>query len=112
MFLVSGKDEAGWLGTAANLLLGMAMVLAAAFVYLRQRTRRGALLGLAAGVAAGTAVMAAANYWFFLPTYGIPREALGSTLKVVVLFNLVKGTLSSTLTFLLYKRVRPLLSSG
>ena len=109
IFLLSGKDEAGFLGTAANLACSLAFVLVAAVVYARVHSRRGALLGLGAGLVSMVAVMAVLNYFVFLPAYGIPPAAIPATLKTVTLFNLVKGTINSLITFAAYKKVSPLL---
>jgi riboflavin transporter FmnP len=109
IFLLSGKDEAGFLGTAANLACSLAFVLVAAVVYARVHSRRGALLGLGAGLVSMVAVMAVLNYFVFLPAYGIPPAAIPATLKTVILFNLVKGTINSLITFAAYKKVSPLL---
>ncbi len=109
IFFLSGKDEAGWVGTAANLATSLAFVVVAAGVYLRLHTRKGALLGLGAGVVSTVAVMAALNYFVFLPIYGLPVEAIPAAVKTTMLFNLVKGLLNSLLTFLVYKRTSPLL---
>ncbi len=108
-FFLSGKDEAGIVGTAANLATSLAFVLAAAAIYRRAHTKRGALLGLGAGVVSAVVVMAALNYYVFLPLYGIPAEAIPSAVQVTMLFNLVKGVLNSALTFLVYKKLSPLL---
>jgi riboflavin transporter FmnP len=109
LFLLSGKDEAGWLGTAANLATSLSLVLTAALVYARVRTRKGAVLGLALGTLTMVGVMAVLNYYFFLPIWGVPPAALGETVRMTMLFNLLKGVLTSTLTFLVYKKVSPLL---
>ncbi len=109
LFLLSGKDEAGVLGTAANLATSLSFVLVAAAVYWRVHTKKGAIASLGAGLGAMVVTMAFLNYYVFLPAYGIPAEALGATVKTVILFNLVKGTLNSVITFLVYKKVSPLL---
>lgn len=109
IFFLSGKDEAGWVGTVANLATSLAFVLVAAAVYLRMHSKRGAIVGLAAGVAATVVVMAVLNYYVFLPIYGLPAEAIPAAVGTTMLFNLVKGTLNAFLTFLVYKRVSPLL---
>lgn len=108
-FFISGKDEAGLIGTAANLATSLAFVVTAATIYVRMHNRRGALLGLGAGVLATVAVMTVLNYFVFLPAYGLPPVAIPAALKMTVLFNLVKGVLNSLLTFLVYKKVSPLL---
>lgn len=109
LFLLSGKDEAGWLGTLANLATSLSFVLAASAVYVRFHSRSGAVLGLGVGVVSMMATMAALNYLFFLPAWGVPAAALAEMTRVTVLFNLVKGLLTSGVTFLIYKKVSPLL---
>ncbi len=111
LFLISGKDEAGWLGTAANLACSLSLVVAAAVVYARVRTRKGALLGLGLGVVSMVAVMSVLNYLVFLPAYGLPPAAVPDAVRMTMGFNLVKGVLTATLTFIVYKRVSPLLRS-
>jgi riboflavin transporter FmnP len=109
IFFLSGKDEAGLLGTSANMAMSLTFVIVAAAVYFRTHNRRGAVLGLGAGALAAVAVMTFLNYFVFLPAYGLPPAAIGPALKMTVFFNLVKGTLNSVLTFILYKKVSPLL---
>ncbi len=109
IFFLSGKDEAGVIGTAAALATSLAFVLAAAAVYAKEHNKRGAVLGLGLGVVSMVAVMAVLNYYVFLPAYGVPAEALPATVETTMLFNLVKGLLNSVLTFLVYKKVSPLL---
>lgn len=111
LFFLSGKDEAGALGTAANLTVSLAFVLTAAAVYSRLHTKRGAVLALIVGVASTVIVMAAANYYVFLPAYGLPAPSIPAATKTSMLFNLVKGSLNSFIIFLVYKRVSPYLHS-
>jgi riboflavin transporter FmnP len=105
LFVLSGKDEAGLLGTTANVAGSLAFVLAASAVYMRYHTRKGALLGLGVGVTAMVATMTVLNYYVFLPAYGLPPAAIPGAVRMTVSFNLVKGLLSSVLTFLVYKKV-------
>lgn len=109
IFFLSGKDEAGFIGTAAALATSLAFVLAASTVYVRRHTKRGALLGLGVGVVSMVAVMAVLNYYVFLPAYGVQAQAIPALVKTTVLFNLTKGVLNSVITFFVYKKVSPLL---
>lgn len=112
IFLLSGKDEAGWIGTLANLVSSVCLVGVAAVVYHQYRSLRGAILGMVAGILTAAAVMGVANYYFFIPIYapGLPAEVLLGLSRTTVLFNLVKGSITGVLTFLMYKRVRALLA--
>ncbi len=109
IFFLSGKDEAGWIGTLAALFTGLSYVVSASLVYRYWRTMLGAIVALAVGIVASAAVMAVANYFFFLPLWGVPTEALLPTVKITTSFNLIKGVVNSLLVFLLYKKVRVIL---
>jgi riboflavin transporter FmnP len=106
LFLFSGRSEAGIIGVSANFLTGASLVVAASLVYQRVRTLKGAVLALFAGTVSMTVTMAVANIYIFLPLWNIPvDQILPLTLSAMIPFNLIKGLLSSTATFLLYKRV-------
>lgn len=106
IFLLSGRSESGIIGVSANFVTGASLVLVAALVYRRWRTLKGAVLSLAAGTVAMTAVMTVANAYVFFPLWNIPVDQIGPMLmSAVIPFNLLKGTFSSVATFLLYKRV-------
>ncbi len=107
IFFLSGKDEAGLVGTAANLVAGGTLSVVAGLVYQYRRSLQGSLLALLVGSLAMAAAATAANILVFLPLWGIPAEqvvpmAVGAALP----FNLAKGALTSAATFVLYKRVR------
>ena len=106
-------------------------MLPASLVYHAKPGKKSALIGLAAGTLCMTVFGSAFNAVYLLPKfaalYGMPLEAIiGMGTKVnahitsvstlvlfaVVPFNLLKGVLVSALTFLLYKRISPLLHKG
>lgn len=115
----------GGIGEVADLLAGCAIMLPAALIYRRKRTRSGALLGLCVGILSLCVVAALSNYYLLVPVYfGInPNAAIAGAmgensliqnmgtyiLYGVIPFNILKGVVVSAATFLLYKRVRPLL---
>ncbi len=107
LFFLSGKDEAGLIGTAANFVSSFPLVLAAAWVYSRRRTLAGALAGMALGLVATLVITSLGNYLVFLPAWGIPAPARLPTIwSTLIPFNTVKVILTSGITLLLYKRVR------
>ncbi len=118
------------IGELSNFLLGCAFVLPAGWIYKKHRTRAGALIGMLTGVIAFSFLGIFSNLFIMFPFYtrvmGIPMEAIiamcqkilpyvDNQAKVILLsvtpFNLLKGTLVSLVTFLLYKRISPLLKS-
>ena len=103
MLTVSGT---GILGCVMNIVQTVSFSCTAAALYRRRRTLGGAVAGLLAGCAAMAAVMLLWNY-FLTPLYmGYPRQAVAELLLPVFLpFNLLKGGLNASVTFLLYKPV-------
>ena len=125
--LLKGTSTA-FVGDFANFAVGCSMVLPAAIIYHLHKSRKGAILGLAAGTVILTIFGSAFNAIYLLPKfsqlYGLPLDsiiAMGSkingsihslstfVLMAVAPLNLIKGASVSVLTMLLYKRVaRPL----
>ena len=125
--LLKGTSTA-FVGDFANFAVGCSLVLPAIVIYHVHKSRKSALVGLLVGTVALTVFGSAFNAVYLLPKfaqlYGQPLEAIigmgsaihasirdvtGFVLLCVAPLNLVKGTLVSILTMLLYKRVaRPL----
>ncbi len=125
--LLKGTTTA-FVSDLANFVLGCSFVLPATIIYHVRKSRRSAIIGLAAGTAVMTVFGSAFNAVYLLPKfaelYGIPLDAIIAmgtaiwsgvsnvstfVLLCVAPLNLVKGTVVSVLTMLLYKRVaRPL----
>ena len=121
--LLKGTSTA-FVGDFANFAVGCSFVLPAIILYHLRKTRKGAVLALAAGTAILTVFGSAFNAIYLLPKfselYGLPLDtiiSMGSAVNAnvsnvttFVLFcvaplNLLKGISVSLLTLLLYKRV-------
>ena len=128
--LLKGTSTA-FVGDFANFVVGCSFVLPASIIYHARPGKRSALVGMAAGTLVMTVFGSAFNAIYLLPKfaalYGMPMEAIiGMGTKInpritsvgtlvlfaVVPFNLLKGVIDSALTFLLYKRISPLLHKG
>lgn len=128
--LLKGTTTA-FVGEAANFLMGCALALPAGFVYLSHRTRKGALTGALLGTVSLITFGALMNYFVLIPAYshfyGMDIGTIislcskvnpgVSDLKTLIVFavmpfNLLKGLLSTFVTFLLYKKVSPLLHAN
>ena len=96
----------GPIGCIMNVLSTCAFACTTALIYKKRRSLSGAVIGLACGVATMSVVMVLWN-WLITPLYmGVPREAIVNMLLPVFLpFNLLKGGINATFTFLLYKPV-------
>lgn len=125
--LFKGTSTA-FVGDFANFVVGCALVLPATILYFTNKTQKRAILGLAVGTLCMTVFGSAFNAVYLLPKFaelfGMPLDVIVgmgtaingsiSSVSTLVLFavaplNLIKGTVVSVLTMLLYKRVaRPI----
>ena len=103
MLTISSTGPYGFL---MNVVSTCAFTVPAALLYRRFHSQKGAIGGLALGVAVLAVTMVAWNY-IITPFYmGVDRSVVAGMLASVFLpFNLVKGGLNAALTLLLYKPV-------
>ena len=103
MFTASGT---GFYGLIMNIISTCAFSCTAALIYAKKRTLFGAISALITGVIFMTGVMLLWNY-YITPLYlETTKEAVAAMLLPVFLpFNLIKGTLNTALTLLIYKPV-------
>ena len=117
-----------YVGELADFIMGAAFILPAALIYRHKKSRKTALLGVITGTVAMTIVGVLVNWLIMIPFYmtafGMPMESIIGMAQsampfvdtewellmyVTAPFNLLKGIVLSLLTFLLYKRLSPLL---
>ena len=125
--LLKGTTTA-FVGDFANFAVGCSFILPASMIYHAKKSRKTALIGMIVGTLIMTVFGSLFNAVYLLPKfadlYGMPLDAIigmgtavnskitsVSTLVMfaVVPFNLVKGVIDSLLTFILYKRISPIL---
>ncbi len=113
-------------GQLSNFLLGVSFVLPAGYFYRAVKTRRGALYASVIGAVSMAVSSLPINYFLIMPAYAkafdIPLDAIigayqailpgvDGLLSCLLIFNLpftlLKGTVNTALTFLLYKRISP-----
>ena len=118
----------GGVGELSNFVLGALFVLFAALIYEKKKTRAGALIGSGVGSLVMAVVSIPWNYFVTYPAYvkilNFPLEAIlgmyqkinpsvDGLLQALLVFNLpytfCKGLVISLLTFLIYKRLSPIL---
>ena len=128
--LVTKGTSTAFVGDFANFLMGCAYIVPAAVIYRwnKRKTRKKAVLGMAAGIILTTAAACFRNIFVLLPLYskafGAPIEAFiemgkavhssvnglaGFAFLIVAPFNLFKYTLVSVIVLLIYKRIRVIL---
>ena len=124
---VLGTSTAG-VGELADILMSCAFVIPASLIYRSSKTRKGALKAMLVGSVAMIVAAMLVNYFILIPAYqvlmNLPLEAIigmgqavlpfvDNTVKLVIFitapFNILKAVVLSFVTYLLYKRVSPLL---
>ncbi|MGI5977307.1 MAG: ECF transporter S component [Candidatus Limivicinus sp.] len=125
--LIKGTTTA-FVGDFANFAVGCSFILPASIIYHAKPGKKTAIIGMAAGTLVLTVFGSLFNAVYLLPKfavlYGLPLDeivAMGTkvngainsvstlVLFAVVPFNILKGAVVSILTFLLYKRISPIL---
>lgn len=102
--------SSGWYGILMHLIATGTYVLVAGNIYRANKTKKQAILALACGTLAMAAVMVPANLLITPIFMGAPRAAVAAMIPTAILpFNFLKAGINSVITFLLYKRVSPLL---
>ena len=121
--LIKGTSTA-FVGDFANFVVGCTFVLPATAIYHAKKSKRMAIIGMAVGTVCMTTFGSFFNALYLIPQFsklfGMPIDVIvgmgtavnpsivsvnSLVLFAVVPFNLLKGTVVSLLTFLLYKRL-------
>ena len=120
------RTETGGIGEMCNFLLGASFVFSAGVIYKFKKTRTGALVGSLIGAIVMGVISVPCNYFLTYPFYTkfMPMEAIigayqaiypkvHTLLECLVVFNLpftiCKGLVDVLFTFLLYKRLSPII---
>ncbi len=108
--LITGQG--GPYGALMNFLATGTLVFVSSQIYFLHHNKKGAILGIILGTLAMTLAMIPANL-VITPIYlGVNREIVVKMLiPAIIPFNLLKGIISGFLTFILYKRLYPLIIS-
>ena len=126
--LILKPTSTGFVGEFANFCVGCSLALPAGFIYRLNKTKKGAVIGMAAGTVIMTIVAVILNAVVMLPFYShfMPLDtiiaagaainpAISNVWTFVILavgpFNILKGVIVSLLTALVYKRVSVIIHS-
>lgn len=129
--LVFKGTSTAFVGDLANFVVGCSLILPASLVYEFGKTKKGAVLGMAAGTVCMTVFGTLFNAVYLLPTfaklYGVPLDtligmgnAINPAINSVTTFvcfavaplNILKAGVVSVVTLLIYKPLSPVIKSG
>ena len=125
--ILNGTTTA-FVGEFAAFIMDSVFGFVASLIYQKRHNKKGAIKALIFGTLALTIVGAIVNYYLMIPAYvkfmNIPLNAIlslgsainknvSSLLTLIIFctipFNIIKGIIISLVTYLLYKRISPLL---
>lgn len=128
LFSVLHGTSSAYVGELFNFLMGAVFAFTAGFIYRRNKTRKGALLGAVVGALLMAVLSVPLNYFVVYPAYVVcfhlPLDAIigmyqeirpsaDGLLECLLTFNMpftfVKGMIDVALCFLVYKPLSPLL---
>ena len=128
--LINGTATA-FVGEIGNYLLGCSFIIPAALIYKKRKTKKNALIAMVIGTIVMTVFGCFLNAYILLPTYatafGMPIDAIvgmGSAINAnindvmtfviiaVAPFNIIKGSVVSVITLLIYKHISPILKGN
>ncbi len=107
--LTVSAQSGGW-GILMHIIATGSYVLVAGNIYAKNKTKKGAVIALIAGTITMAAVMVPLNLLITPLFMGCERSVVAKMILPAILpFNFMKAGINSIITFLLYKRVSPLL---
>jgi riboflavin transporter FmnP len=124
--LLGGESDTAYVGEFANLLIGLSFVIPSSIIYIRHKTKKQAIIGLAVGTFTMIVVGVLLNIYVLLPLYAELYFGYSLTdllaaygfddlftfiLVATIPFNLLKGTANSILVLLIYKRISSVLKA-
>lgn len=102
---VTVSAASGVYGILMHVIATSTMVLVAGIIYKKNKTRKGAVIGLVCGVIAWIIVMVGANLVITPLFMGVPRAVVWDLMPFIAAFNGIKAGVNAIITFLLYKRI-------
>lgn len=113
-------------GQLCNFIVGSAFVFTSGFIYSKNKTRKAALIAMLSGTLVMSVIAVFVNYYLIMPLYSliIPMDSIinmckainpnvNSLFKAVIIFilpfNIIKGLIVCCITFILYKKLSPVI---
>lgn len=106
-----GAIDGNWVGSLMNIIMAVAYILPAAAIYSRNRTIKGAIIGLVVSTISIMVAAVIANLIIDPTLYGYPLESVIALIVPALLpFNFLKGVVNGVLTFVVYKSIKNLIT--
>lgn len=105
-------------GPIANLMASLSLLIPVYFIYLKNKTTKGLIIGFVVGILSLTVMMSLLNYFVFLPAYGaivdlkdIVENVRAIVAASIIPFNIIKGLIIAIVSYFVYIKLIPKLKS-
>ena len=106
-----GAITGNWVGCLMNIIACCAFIIPAAAIYKRNRTFKGAMIGLVVAIICLVVAAIIANLIIDPAFYGIPFDVVKELIVPAILpFNIIKGVVIAALTGIVYKSISNLIT--
>ena len=106
-----GAITGNWVGCLMNIIACCAFIIPAAAIYKRNRTFKGAMVGLIISIVCLVVAAIIANLVIDPAFYGIPFDVVkGLIVPAILPFNIIKGVVIAALTGIVYKSISNLIT--
>ena len=106
-----GAISGNWVGAVMNIVVTCAFIIPSAAIYKRNRTFKGAVIGLVVGTVCLVVAAIIANLIIDPLFYGIPFDVVtGLIVPAILPFNIIKGVVISLITAVVYKSISNLIT--
>ena len=106
-----GAITGNWVGCLMNIIACCAFIIPAAAIYKRNRTFKGAMIGLITAIVCLVVAAIIANLVIDPVFYGIPFDVVkGLIVPAILPFNIIKGVVIAALTGVVYKSISNLIT--
>ena len=102
---VTVSAQSGLYGILMHIIATSVLALVAGIIYKKNKTRKGAVIGLVSGLIAMTIVMIGANLIITPIFMGVPRTLVWDLMPFIAGFNAIKAGINGIITFALYKSI-------
>lgn len=102
---ITVSAQSGLYGILMHIIATSVLVLVAGIIYKKNKTRKGAVIGLVSGLIAMTIVMIGANLIITPIFMGVPRDIVWDLMPFIAGFNAIKAGINGIITFALYKSI-------
>lgn len=111
ILLVKGT-QTNFVGEFANFIVGISLVVPAAYLYNRSKSKKNIIIGMIVGLILMEVMAIIANIYIFMPVFGMPVTGIEAVRYIsigLIPFNGIKAIMVNIISYNLFKRLAKLI---